>query len=118
VVHFHEEKAMTPEELEEFMRKDSEERIALAMKKNKDYATEDALSNFKRRAELFKLLKLDLIITTPYGVAIGDALLKIDRIINLILKGKDPKNESLDDSWRDLKNYADLAHANWKEANK
>jgi hypothetical protein len=109
---------MNPEELEAFVKTDSEERRALLMKKNKDYATQDALSNFKRRAEIYKVLRLDKIITTSYGVALGDAILKIDRIINIIINGKEPENESLVDSWRDLKNYADLAHANWKEANK
>ena len=109
---------MTPEELVAFLKNDAKERIMIVEKKNKDYATEDALSNFKRRAEIFKALRLDQIITTPVGIALGDAVLKIDRIINLIIKGVEAKNEPLEDSWRDFKNYADLDHANWKEAKK
>src|SRR5438105_8379448 len=109
---------MNSKELETLIKTNSEERRALLMKKNKDYADEDALSNFKRRAEILKVLRLDKIITTPTGIALGDTVLKIDRIINLIIKGVTAENEPLEDSWRDFKNYADLAHANWREANK
>jgi len=108
---------MNREELINFMKEDSKTRIEVAETKNRDYADEDALSNFKRRAEIFKALRLDKIITTPTGIALGDAVLKIDRIINLIIKGVKAENEPLEDSWRDFKNYADLAHANWRETN-
>jgi len=34
---------------------------------------------------------------------------KIERLKNLHKSGKEPKNESLDDSWRDLANYGIIA---------
>ena len=84
--------------------------IKLRISKAKDYASdEDCLQNFKKIATLCKILSID--ITRPCGVAMQDALLKIDRLCNLIFrkKIKDPINEPLRDSFRDLKNYLSLA---------
>lgn len=72
-----------------------------------DYATEDILSNFKRMSKMATLLNLDL--SQPSGVALFYALLKIDRLCNLLYRKKtQPKNESLRDTIDDLKNYIDL----------
>jgi len=34
---------------------------------------------------------------------------KVERLINLIQNGKDPANEKIEDSWKDLRNYAQIA---------
>jgi len=109
---------MTPEELTAFLKEDFDKRLEVIIRKNKDYATEDALSNFKRRAEIFRVLRLDKIITTPTGVALADTILKIDRIINLLIKGTEAQNEPLEESFGDFENYGGLAHANYEETKK
>ena len=76
---------MTPEELVAFLKNDAKERISIVEKKNKDYATEDALSNFKRRAEIFKALRLDQIITTPVGIALKAQTYDIEASVLFII---------------------------------
>lgn len=99
---------MKIEEARKYQKKSFDDRWKIRESKSHDYATEDILSNFKRRALLFDILEID--ITTPHGVALGDAVLKVDRICNLLFRRKDkPKHESVKDSIIDLKNYIDLA---------
>ncbi len=81
-------------------------RWKLRESKGHDYATNDILSNFKRMSSILSKWKID--ITRPEGVALFYALLKIDRLCNLIFTNKTPMNESLQDTIDDLKNYIDL----------
>lgn len=83
--------------------------------KTKDYATEDVLSNFKRVAEIMKILEIDP--TCAHGVACIYILLKMDRFCNLVFrkKGKKPNNESVEDTIDDWKNYLDLLEGCYKE---
>ena len=81
--------------------------------KGADYATEDVLSNFKRISSAAKAINLD--ITTPYGYALFMILMKIDRINNLTKNEKEPKNESVEDSFIDAINYFQLALLCYKE---
>lgn len=74
--------------------------------KGHDYATEDILSNFKRMAMIMKIWNVD--VTVCYGTALFYAFLKIDRLCNLVFSGKEPANESIQDTIDDLKNYIDL----------
>lgn len=83
-----------------------ERRWKLRDSKGHDYATDDILSNFKRMSIITDRWNID--ITRPEGVALFYALLKIDRLCNLIFTNKTPMNESLQDTIDDLKNYIDL----------
>lgn len=85
-------------------------RIEVFHKKNYDYADEDALSNFKRVANVCKAWGID--VAEPDGVADFYAVVKFDRYFNLKRQGKTPKNESLQDTFViDLPNYIDLSWA-------
>lgn len=81
--------------------------------KGADYATDDVLSNFKRISSAAKAINLD--ITSPHGYALFMVLMKIDRINNLTTSGKEPKNESVEDSFIDGINYFQLALLCYKE---
>lgn len=84
-------------------------RIEIRKKKAQDYAGDtDALQNFKKVALLLGALDID--ISKSYGVALVYAVLKIDRICNLVFRQntKNPANESLTDSIDDLTNYIQL----------
>jgi hypothetical protein len=88
--------------------KSFDRRWEIREKKAHDYATDvDVLSNFKRTSEICNLFGID--IKTPYGIAMLYAILKIDRLSNLVFRNKvAPTNESLLDTIDDLKNYIDL----------
>ena len=88
----------------------STDRCGLLIDKNKDYATEDFLSNFKRMNQLCKLLDID-VRRSPGDCARFLVMLKMDRWCNLIGKGTPPKNESIRDTVLDVLNYIDLAYA-------
>jgi len=52
------------------------------------------------------------ILDTPFGAEKGVLVRlndKVARLINLLSEGKEPKNETLDDTWRDIANYAIIA---------
>lgn len=87
-------------------------------KKTHDYATEDVLSNFKRVSEIIKILGVDP--TTPHGMACVYIILKMDRFCNLTFRKSNdlPKNEAVEDTLDDWKNYLDLLEANWLEYRK
>lgn len=87
-------------------------RLAIRMKKGRDYAQEDVLSNFKVMAAVECVLRsygYGIPIHTPHGVAMWHLVHKLIRILNLWNKGIKPANESLDDSHMDLENYSELA---------
>lgn len=88
----------------------SNKRIELMFKKGDDYATEDILSNFKRMSELCVTLGV-CPQRSPTDCALFLLLLKLDRWCNLLRKGIEPKNESIQDTILDLHNYTDLAYA-------
>jgi hypothetical protein len=91
-----------------------EDRMSLILKKAADYATEDVLSNFKRMSDTCARLNI-----APARSACDCALfllvLKVDRWCNLRNKGEKPRNESVEETVRDLHNYIDLAYACEKE---
>ena len=90
-------------------------RLQIHYRKTKDYATEDVLSNFKRVSQMIKILGVDP--TVPHGMACVYILLKMDRFCNLVFrqKGIQPKNESVQDTIDDWKNYLDLLEGNYIE---
>ena len=103
-------KKTTRAEIEDISYSNYKKRIELFHKKNQDYASEDALSNFKRLALVCEIWHID--ITRPDGVADFNILEKLDRYFNLKWQGKTPKNESLADTFViDLPNYIDLSWA-------
>jgi len=101
-------KAWNIENAEKYQRDEFEKRLKIRINKSYDYAsTEDILGNFKRVAAMCKLFNIN--VQEPFGYAQLMCLLKLDRINNLINNDKKPKNESVKDSFRDLKNYIDLS---------
>lgn len=74
--------------------------IETITKKGNDYAGVDRLSNFKSRATF-----LD---TTTEKILLGDILLKVTRLKELINNDKVPENESLQDTLLDLSCYSFL----------
>ena len=87
----------------------NEDRSALFGAKQNDYATGDALSNFKRMRAACALFDIN-----PARSAEDNALylgmLKLDRYCNL--RGREPQNEGVRDTVLDWHNYIDLAYAN------
>jgi len=105
---------MTIKELIKMIDRDVARRIALLKKKGSDYSNEDTLSNFKRIGSVIETLRVSEL-EGKYSYALFLILLKMDRIINLMIKKTSPANESLDDTFMDLKNYVDLLHALYRE---
>jgi len=98
---------------EDVMVSNFDKRMELCLAKGHDYATSDILNNFKRVAQLCKILHID--VCTPEGVAMFFILHKLDRENNLKLK-KDVKCEAREDTMEiDLPNYVDLYNAIRKE---
>lgn len=92
-------------------------RLALHQKKSHDYAsTEEVLGNFKRVAKILQILNVDP--TRSTGTGMIYIILKIDRFCNLAFSGKVPKNESVQDTIDDLKNYVDLLEGCWIDERK
>ncbi len=88
---------------------DTETRLHVFADKSNDYATDDALSNFKRMNILCKTLDID-VRRSPGDCARFLQVLKLDRKCNLLSKGVEPKNESIKDTVMDEHNYSDLAY--------
>jgi len=82
--------------------------IELMKSKGHDYAGEDILKNFKQMHQMSELLGVDL--SKIEGVHMFYILLKIQRLCNLLFSDKIAKNESVDDTLIDLRNYVDLLH--------
>lgn len=73
----------------------------IILKKGNDYATTDRLSNFKRAGEICNL--------TPQQNCLSLIATKVARL-GVLLSGKVPDNESIEDSLIDLANYAALLY--------
>lgn len=86
----------------------NEERLQLCASKSFDYATEDALSNFKRVTQVCRVWDID-VRRSPADCADFLTVLKLDRKFNL--RDKPPQNESVKDTILDLHNYVDLSYA-------
>lgn len=78
--------------------------------KSHDYAgDDDTLQNFKVVAAMTKALGLP--IEEPWAVAMWFKLTKIQRMVNLMKKGVEPKNEGLLDTVMDDRQYTLLGYA-------
>ena len=85
-----------------------QKRKQIRIYKGQDYANnDDCLQNFKKMSQILSILNID--ITKSYGICLIYAVLKIDRLCNLIFRKKtfDPQNESIEDTLNDLQNYID-----------
>lgn len=71
--------------------------------KNYDYANTDALSNFKVVASNMGV--------NPEMVALTLINVKVTRLNNLIMESKQGKNESIEDTIMDMRNYLTLLNA-------
>jgi len=99
---------MTKEEQIKIISSLNEKTMDIMKSKGADYADEDVLSNFKQVSSVIKTLCID--ITIPEGYAMLMIILKLSRINNIKKDNKDPKNESLLDSYEDMINYCKLAY--------
>jgi hypothetical protein len=91
-----------------------EKEINILQSKGNDYAdTDDVLKNFKQVSEICKILNIDS--RTLYGTHMFYIVLKIQRICNLLAENKVAQNESLDDSFLDLRAYVGLVACATKE---
>lgn len=79
----------------------------MLLKKGKDYANEDTMSNFKRIGFITDL--------SPERVILTFAASKISRLCNLMEKGANPMNESVQDNMLDLACYGMLLNAMHEE---
>jgi len=84
----------------------SEEQLKIIVGKNKDYANDDALSNFKLAGNIAGI--------SPQQQALSLIAVKVARL-GVLLNNKQPVNEPVKDSILDLANYAFLLHAITKD---
>jgi len=106
---------MKQQEQLELIQKINEQGIALMKSKGHDYADEDILKNFKQMHQACALFGVDL--SRIEGVHMFYILLKIQRLCNLLFSNKVAKNESVDDTLIDLRNYVDLLNCTLNEKN-
>ena len=100
---------MDGEKYEKFVRNLVDSSLTLSGSKRHDYATEDALANFKRMTKVARVYKIDF--SKEHHYALFMVLMKLDRLQNLISQGKVPKNESFQDTMQDAFNYLMLTFA-------
>jgi hypothetical protein len=97
----------------ELIKKINEKGIELLKSKGHDYAGEDILKNFKEMNTMCNLLSVD--VSKIEGIHMFYVLLKIQRLCNLLFSGKEAKNESIQDTLIDLRNYVDLLNCTLTE---
>ena len=87
--------------------------IELMKSKGHDYAGVDVLKNFKQMHQMCVLLEIDM--SKVEGIHMFYVLLKIQRLCNLLFSNKVAKNESIQDTLIDLRNYVDLLNCTLQE---
>ena len=100
---------MTQEKMTELFNQFTQKQTDTLLKKNNDYASADALSNFKSVAGIMN--------TKPEIIAANLIGVKLARLGVLLNSGKPPSNESILDSVLDMGNYAFLLHCILSETN-
>jgi len=100
----------------EFIENINKKGIELIKSKGYDYAGEDVLKNFKQMHQLLDLLQVNT--SKIEGIHMFYILLKIQRLCNLLFSNKIAKNESIEDTLIDLRNYVDLLNCTLEEKNK
>jgi hypothetical protein len=105
---------MKQEDQLKFIESINEKGIELLKSKGYDYASDnDVLKNFKEILQLVNLLKVDM--SKIEGTHMFYILLKVQRLCNLLFSGKTAKNESIQDTLIDLRNYVDLLNCTLQE---
>lgn len=104
---------MTQQEQLKLISEINEKGIELFKSKGHDYAGVDILKNFKQMHNVMQLLEVD--ISKIEGVHMFYILLKVQRLCNLLFSGKEGKNESIQDTLIDLRNYTDLLNCTLQE---
>lgn len=108
---------MNQEEQLKFIEKINKSGIDLLKSKGFDYANgNDILKNFKQMNQMINILEVDM--TKVEGTHIYYLLLKIQRLCNLLFSNKIAKNESIQDTLLDLRNYTDLLNCTLEEKKK
>lgn len=108
---------MNQKEQLEIIEKINKQGINLLISKGSDYSQSgDILKNFKEVQQMCVLLGVD--ISKIEGVHMFYIILKIQRICNLMFSGKAAKNESIQDTLIDLRNYVDLLNCTIEENKK
>lgn len=100
---------MTSQEQQQEFKQLVEKMRVVMSAKGDDYAHEDRLSNFKLAGNIVGI--------TSHQNILSLIATKVARL-GVLLKGKSPKNESVEDSFLDLSLYSLLAWMLWREANK
>lgn len=104
---------MTSKEQFDFVEQINKKGLEIMKTKGHDYAGEDILKNFKEMQQMITLLNVDT--TKIEGTHMFYILLKIQRLCNLMFSDKVAKNESIQDTLIDLRNYVDLLNCTLKE---
>lgn len=90
------------------------ELVATLRRKAADYAADDnVLKNFRTVGAAIRLFGINP--QTDIGYAFVMLLVKVQRLCNLIFTDKEPQNESIDDSFKDLLGYIFLIYAIYTE---
>ena len=93
---------MTLQEQEKHFNALVEELKGILIKKGDDYSGKDRLSNFKTAGAIAGI--------TPEQNCLSLIATKVARLGNLLSTNKEPNNESIEDSIKDLINYSILLH--------
>ncbi len=102
---------MKAKDFEANLKRWNQEGLALTKRKGHDYSGEDdTLLNFKTIAKVLNAYKIRPPFTAA-KVAMIYVLLKVQRLFNLLQNNKKPKNESIDDTAKDLTLYTQLLRA-------
>ena len=91
----------------------NENGLSILKSKGHDYAGDDILKNFKQVQSMITTLGIDT--SKIEGVHMFYIILKIQRLCNLLFSNKVAKNESIQDTLIDLRNYVDLLNCTLEE---
>lgn len=94
---------MTQEDLTKLFHEFTAEQEKVLLKKNNDYASVDALSNFKTAGNIVQI--------GPALNALSLIATKVSRLGVLLNSSDPPLNEAIEDSAMDLANYSFLLYA-------
>jgi len=96
---------MKTSEMAQEMRKTLNKLVELFLNRNAQYAGEEEwAANFRRNAQLNKILRMERIINDPYGKSLAFVADKLDRVINGVIltkqgdKGQTHIGDSIDDA--------------------
>lgn len=96
---------MKQSDFNNLIRSEAKRLVDLLTKKGGDYSKEDdALSNFKKTAELIRILEIPM--HKSEGIPLFFIAHKLLRLCNIINRGTEVRNEPLTDTLRDIRGYS------------